>query len=401
MEGPQGPLSGYRVLELCSTIAGPVCARLLADFGADVIKVEPPDGDPARNVGGQVNGVSLYAASMFRNKKAVVIDLKTTAGRGLVARLARKTDVLIENFRPGTLDRLGLGYEALRKDNPGLVLVSISGFGQTGPYRSLPGYGVICEAVAGVRHMTGDPDRPPARVALAVTDYLAAVYGAFGAMMALLQRARTGVGQLVDVALYESAFALMEEAVPSYEKLGVVPSRQGARLMNMAPNNLYSTKDGSYILIAANNDAIFGRLAKAAGHPEWANDPRYATQRARGERAEDIDALVSAWTAKLDVAEVQRVLTDAGVPVSPVYTIADIFEDQHFRAREMLLRIPHPQLEHVTVAGVTPKLSASPGGVYRAGARLGEHTRDVLEHDLAMTPSEISHLEAQRVVVCG
>jgi len=222
-KAPKGPLVGYRVIELCSTIAGPVCARLFADFGADVIKIEPPEGDPARNFGGQIQDVSLYGASLFRNKRGVVIDLKTAEGRDLLLRLVERSDVLIENLRPGSLERLGFGYDKLRLRNCRIVLVRISGYGQTGPYSSLPGYGAICEAVAGVRHLIGDPDRPPARIALAATDYLTAVYAAFGAMMALLECKRTGEGQQVDVALYEAAFSMLEEAVPSYDKLGVIP----------------------------------------------------------------------------------------------------------------------------------------------------------------------------------
>jgi succinyl-CoA--D-citramalate CoA-transferase len=398
---PQGPLVGYRVLELGSTIAGPVCARLFADFGADVIKVEPPEGDAARNIGGRVEGVPLYSASMFRNKRAAVIDIRKPEGQKLLLQLAERCDVLIENFRPGTLERLGLGYEDLRQRNRGLVLVRISGYGQSGPYRELPGYGVICEAVGGVRHMTGDPDRPPARVAVAVTDYLTAVYAAFGAMMALLERQKTGEGQIIDAALYEAAFSMMEEAVPTYDKLGVISGRQGPRLMNLAPNSLYAAKDGKYVLIAANNDVIFRRLAKAMGHPEWGDDPRYATQRARGERADDVDAMVSQWTATLDGVELQRLLMEAEVPVSRVYTIADIFDDQHYRAREMLLKLPHPTIGDITLPGIVPKLSTSPGAVYRPGSALGQDTRDVLTRDLGMSAAEISELEGKRIVVCS
>jgi crotonobetainyl-CoA:carnitine CoA-transferase CaiB-like acyl-CoA transferase len=399
--GPKGPLIGYRVIELGSTIAGPVCARLFADFGADVIKVEPPAGDAARNIGGRVEGVSLYSASMFRNKRAAVIDIKKPEGQQLLLRLAERCDVLIENFRPGTMERLGLGYEDLKHRNRGIVLVRISGYGQSGPYQELPGYGVICEAVGGVRHMTGDPDRPPARVAVAVTDYLTAVYAAFGTMMALLERQKTGEGQIIDAALYEAAFSMMEEAVPTYDKLGIIPSRQGPRLMNLAPNSLYATRDGKYVLIAANNDVIFRRLAKAMGHPEWGDDARYATQRARGERADEVDNMVTQWTLTLDGMQLQQLLMEAEVPVSRVYTIADIFEDQHYRAREMLLKLPHPRIGDITLPGVVPKLSRSPGGVYRPGGALGQDTRDVLTRDLGMTPAEISELEDKRVVVCG
>lgn len=396
-----GPLRGHRVVELCSTIAGPVCARLLADFGAEVIKIEAAEGDPGRNFGAQVDGVSLYGASMYRNKRSIVLDLKTPEGRDIALKLLDQADVLVENFRPGVLDRLGLGEDVLRQRNPRLVTVRISGYGQTGPYRDLPGYGAICEAVAGVRHLTGDPDRPPARCALPTTDYLTAVYAAFGTMLALYERTRTGEGQMIDAALYESAFSQMEQPVTSYERTGTVPTRQGPRLMNTAPNSLYPTSDDHWVLIAANNDAIFRRLATVMGHPEWGTDPRYATQRARGQQVEEMDALVSDWSRQYTAKEVQRLLMEAEVPVAPVYTIADIFEDQHYRAREMLMRIPHPKLGEVTVPGVVPKLSRTPGRIVKAGSGLGEDTRDVLTRDLGLTPEEISRLEQAGAVWCG
>ena len=396
-----GPLSGHRVVELSSTIAGPVCARLLADFGADVIKIESPEGDPGRNFGAQVDGVSLYGTSMYRNKRAIVLDLKNPEGRDIALKLLDKADVLVENFRPGVLDRLGLGEEVLRKRNPGLVTVRISGYGQTGPYRDLPGYGAICEAVAGVRHLTGDPDRPPARCALATTDYLTAVYAAFGTVMALYERTRSGIGQMIDVALYESAFSQMEEAVPTYERTGTIPMRQGPRLMNTAPNSLYPTNDDHWVLIAANNDAIFRRLSKTMGHAEWCTDTRYATQRARGERVEEVDGLVTAWTSQHSADQIQRQLIEAEVPVSRVNTIADIFEDQHYKAREMLLKIPHPKLGEVTMTGVVPKMSRTPGRVTKAGSGVGEDTREVLMSELGLTAQAIDRLEASHAIWCG
>ena len=393
-----GPLSGYRVIEMCSTIAGPVCARLMADFGAEVIKIEPPEGDAARNMGLQDEGESLYCASMLRNKKTICVDLKTDDGKALVRELLRSADFLIENFRPGTLERLGFGYEALSADNPRLIMVRISGFGQDGPYSHLPGYGAICEAVGGVRHMTGDPDRPPARVALATTDYLTAVYAAFGAMLALEERHRSGRGQVIDTALYETAFSMMESYVPAYPRLGVVPARQGPRLMNTAPNSLYETRDGSYVLLAANNDAIFRRLAKAVGHPEWADDERFATQLARGQRVDEIDGLVQAWARGQDAAVIVPMLQDAGVPVAKVYTIADIFADPHFAARGMLQSLSHPRLGEVVVPGVIPKLGRTPGEIREPGHRLGEDTDAVLSTVLGLAPERIAALHAAGVV---
>ncbi|MGB3070432.1 MAG: CaiB/BaiF CoA-transferase family protein [Ottowia sp.] len=396
--GATGPLTGYRVLELSSTIAGPVCARLFADFGAEVIKIEPPEGDPARNMGLQDEGESLYCASMLRNKSTVCIDLKTEKGRALVHELAQSADFLIENFRPGTLERLGLGYDELSRDNPGLIMVRISGYGQDGPYSHLPGYGAICEAIAGVRHLTGDPDRPPARVALAVTDYLTAVYAAFGAMLALEQRHRSGKGQVVDAALYEAAFSMMESYVPSFPRLGVIPKRQGPRLMNTAPNSLYPARDDNYVLIAANNDAIFGRLAAAMDHPEWAADTRYATQIERGKRVDEVDAMVEAWTMQHPAADIVAKMHAAGVPVAKVYTIADVFADPHFAARDMLVKVAHPRLGEVVLPGVVPKLSASPGGIREPGHLLGADTDQVLATKLGMSEEEIASLRAAQII---
>jgi crotonobetainyl-CoA:carnitine CoA-transferase CaiB-like acyl-CoA transferase len=388
-----GPLAGTTVLELCSTIAGPACGRLLADFGARVIKVEPPGGDSMRSMGKHVGDVSLYAATLLRNKEAVAIDLKTEDGKRLVRALADRADVLVENYRPGVLERLGLGYDELSSTNPGLVMVRISGFGQTGPYSQRPGYGAICEALAGVRHMTGDPDRPPARVALATTDYLTAVYAAWGATMALLSRKTTGVGQVVDVALYEAAFSQMEAYTNAYEKLGYVPTRVGPNLPTMAPNSLYPTRDGSYVLIAANSDPTFRRLIDVMGQPGLLEDPRFCSIRARGANIEACNEVVSAWTRTLDADEVERLLVEAEVPVSRVNTIADIYEDPHYRARDMLVRVPHPTLGHTTQHGIVPKLSATPGRIVRSGPDYAQDTEAVLKDMLGLDAAELERLE--------
>ncbi len=394
-----GPLAGTTVLELCSTIAGPACARLLADFGAKVIKVEPPGGDSMRSMGKHVGDVSLYAATLLRNKQAITIDMKTKRGRELVRALAERADVLVENYRPGVLERLGLGYEALSKTNPGLVMVRISGYGQTGPYSQRPGYGAICEAVAGVRHMTGDPDRPPARVALATTDYLTATYAAFGASMALLARQRTGRGQVVDVALYETAFSQMEAYVGAFEKLGYVPKRVGPNLPTMAPNSLYPTADASFVLIAANSDPTFKRLIDVMGQPELLDDARFCSIRARGTHLDACNGVVAAWTRRHAGEAIEALLVAAEVPVSRVYTIADIYQDPHYKARDMLLKVPHPALGHTTQHGIVPKLSDTPGKVVRSGPDYGQDTRAVLKAELGLADDEIEHLIAQGVVV--
>lgn len=398
---PSGPLVGYRVLELCSTIAGPACTRLMADFGAEVIKVEPFEGDSLRSLGYHEGETSLYASSLLRNKKAVTIDIKTPRGLSLVRALAKQCDVVVENFRPGTLERLGIGYDVLQQDNPGIVLVRISGYGQSGPYKAKAGYGAICEAMAGVRHMTGDPDRPPARVGLALTDYLTSVYAAYGATMALLQREKTGRGQVVDAALYESAFSMMESIVPAYDRLKVVPSRSGSRLQSTAPNNLYVGNDGAYVLITANNDKVFGQLARAMNAGHLVQDPRFATVRARARHVDLIDEAVGGWVKRYSAREVQDRLDAAGVPVSLVYTIEDIFSDPHFHAREMLVPVAHPRLGSLTMTGVTPKLSETPGCVHRSGPELGEDTAGVLGERLGLREDELRLLEEQGVIKLG
>ena len=394
----EGPLAGYTVIELCSTIAGPACARLLADFGAEVIKIEPADGDPVRNMGSHDGNVSLYATSILRNKQSVSINLRTPQGQSLVRQLIAQADIVVENFRPGTLERLGLDYASLSKDNPGLVMVRISGYGQTGPYKDRPGYGVTCEAIAGVRHMTGDPDRPPARVALAVTDEHTAVFAAFGALMAILQRQKTGKGQIVDSTLYESAFSMMEPHVPAYDRLKIIPKRVGSNLPSTAPNSLYPTKEGSFVLIAANNDVIFKRLAQAMDQPELSTDERYATQRARAARVKEVNKIVEDWAAHYSAAEIETRLIAAEVPVSKVFTIEDIFHDPHFKQREMLVQVPHPEFGELTLMGVVPKLSDTPGKVRHAGHKVGQDTTEVLQKKLGLNADELNELLKQGVI---
>ncbi len=398
---PKGPLTGYRVLELGSTIAGPFCARLLADFGAEVIKVEPLSGDPVRFMGEFDDGVSLYGATILRNKKLISVDIKTDQGWEIVRDLMVKADIVVENFRPGTLERLGLGYENISQDNPGLILVRISGYGQNGPYSSRPGYGVTAESVAGVRHLTGEPDRPPARVAAALTDQLTAAYAAYGAMMALLTREKTGKGQVVDAALYEAAFSLMEPYVPAYERNGTIPKRIGPKLPNAAPNSLYLSKDGDYVLISANNDAIFRRLAEVMEQPELADDPRYATQLARSQRVDEVDDIVARWAVRFSGKELEEKLLDASVPTARVYTMKEIFNDPHFRERDQLIEMPHEKFGKLTVIGIAPKLSETPGEVYQLGGEVGRDTRDVLRTILGKPEEEIAALEQSRAIRTG
>lgn len=393
------PLTDLTVVEICSTIAGPACARLLADFGADVTKIEPMEGDGVRQMGRHVDDVSLYAATILRGKKSIALDLKSEEGARIAHALIDQADILVENNRPGVLERLGFGYEDLARTNPGLIMVRISGYGQDGPYSDRPGYGATCEAVGGVRHMTGDPDRPPARVALATTDYLTSVYAAFGAMAAVHERQRSGLGQVVDVALYEAAFTQMEPYVPAYEKLGFIPKRVGPNLPTMAPNSLYPTADGSWMLIAANSDIIFRRLTDMMGQPELATDERFATIRARGtpENMKEIDRIIGLWTSQLDSPTLAARLLAASIPSAPVNTIADIYKDEHFQARDMLVKVAHPVLGHTTQAGVVPKLSRTPGGIRHTGPDLGADTRQILA-GMGLTEQQVQELIDRKVV---
>lgn len=397
----QGPLSGYRVLELGSTVAGPFCGRLLADFGAEVIKVEPVDGDPVRTMGKRCQGESLYAASILRNKSLISLDLRAQEGRDIVRTIASRCDVLVENFRPGTLEKWGLGYESLSDLNPKLVMVRISGFGQDGPYRERPGYGVIGEAVSGLRYVTGDPDRPPTRAAVSLTDQLTGLYAAFGAVMALLDCVRSGRGQQIDATLYESAFSMMEPHVPAYDKLGFVANRAGSSLPDSTPNNLYPTAEGSSIHITAMADAVFRRLATAMGQPELADHPDYARAVSRSAHSEALDQLVGRWTASLPLEELERRLEAADVPATRIYSMADIFADPHFRARDMLVPLQHEVLGNVRVAGVVPKLSRTPGRLYRSGGSIGRDTRAVLREMADLSAGEIAQLTDKHIVKCS
>ncbi|WP_255640214.1 CaiB/BaiF CoA transferase family protein [Cupriavidus sp. EM10] len=308
------PLSGYTVIELGSTVAGPFCGRLLADFGATVIKVEAAEGDALRSMGSHKDGISLYALSMFRNKEVISVDLRTEEGQSLLRQLIDKADFVVENFRPGTLERWGLAYESLSATNPGLIMVRISGYGQDGPYSHRPGYGVIGEAISGLRSITGDPDRPPARVATSLSDYLTGLYGAFGAMLALEARHCTGRGQVVDTALAECAFSFMEPHVMAYDQLGIVAQRAGSRLPGSSPNNLYQSGDGCYIHVAALADPIFRRLCVAMDQPDLANDPRYSSNQMRSRNSDEVDAVVQTWIGAHGYDEIHSVLGDYDIP---------------------------------------------------------------------------------------
>lgn len=394
------PLDGVRVLELGTTIAGPFCGRLLCDFGAEVVKVEPPEGDPIRGAGKSYQGKSLYAASILRGKRLIVADLRKSEAQALIKRLVPRFDIVIENFRPGGMEKWGLGYADLAKLHPGLVMVRISGYGQTGPYSARPGYGIVCEAVGGLRYVIGDPDRPPARANIGLTDYITGLYAAFGAMMALRHREHTGQGQYVDTALYECAFSFMEQHVPAFDKLGFIAQRTGAGMSDSYVNNMFATRDGVYVHVQGSQSNSFRRLCAAMGQAELATDPRFAERRARNEHGAEIDAIVAQWVGGRDYADMETAFNAEGVTFTRVYSMADCFGDPHFAARGMLARIKDETLGDVAVAAPVPRLSATPARIDRAGGEIGENTREVLREYLGMDETEIDGLVAAGAIAC-
>jgi formyl-CoA transferase len=389
-----GPLSGIRVLELGTLIAGPFCAKTLADFGAEVIKVEPPgEGDPLRRWRKMRNGVSLWWHVQSRNKKSITLDLRQPEGQDIVRRLARECHVVIENFRPGALEKWNLGWEVLSRENPKLVLVRISGYGQTGPYRERPGFAAIGEAMGGLRYVTGYPDRPPVRPNLSVGDTLASLHGVIGALLAL----RSGEGQVVDVALYESVFNVTESLLPEYDGLGEVRQRSGSTLPGIAPSNLYPCSDGSHVLIAGNADALYRRLMSAIGREDLRDDPALARNDGRAAQMERIDNAIAAWTSQRTQDEILLEMQKAEVPAGRIYTAADIAADPHYAARGMLQQVTAGDGEPLKVPGIIPKLSATPGAIRSPAPRLGEHTAEVLQ-GLGFSEAEISVMRAKKII---
>lgn len=394
-----GPLSGIRVVELGTLIAAPFAARLLAEFGAEVIKIEQPgSGDPLRTWRKLHQGTSLWWYLQSRNKKSIAIDLKSPEGRDVALRLAAQADVVIENFRPGSLEKLGLGWDVLSKLNPDLTLVRISGYGQSGPYRDRSGFGAIGEAMGGLRFTTGDPDSPPARVGISIGDSLASLHGVIGALMSLL-RVKTGQGrgQIVDVSLYESVFNLMESLVPEYDLMGHVRSRTGGALPGISPSNTYPSSDGRHVVIAGNSDAIFRRLMRVVGRPDLADDPALASNDGRVRSNALLDAAIAAWTSERTMEEILARLDAADVPAGRIYSVADIVDDPHYAAREMILPTELPGDVTVKMPGIAPKLSDTPGAVKWPGPTLGQHTDEVLT-GLGMQAGVIAQLRRSGVV---
>lgn len=394
------PLDDIRVIEMGSLLAGPFCGQLLGDFGAEVIKIEDPkSGDPLRQWGREKpQGQSLWWPIVARNKKSVTINLRTPEGQDLVRKLVAEADVLLENFRPGTLERWGLSPEELWKINPGLIVTRVTGYGQTGPYSSRAGFGAIGEAMGGIRHVTGDPDRPPARAGISIGDSLAATYAALGTLVALHNRERTGKGQIVDSALYEATLAMMESMLPEWKLGGYERGRSGSTLPNVAPSNVYPTKDGEMVLIAGNQDTVFRRLVEAMGRPELADSEEYATHDARGARMQELDQLIADWTVTMDAEPLLELMADAGVPAGRIYKAKDMFADPHFAAREAIVTVQHPKLGDFPMQNVFPKLSETPGKVRSVGPELGQHNQEIYTKLLGIDEDTVSSLRAAGVI---
>lgn len=401
MSGSAGPLAGIRVLELGSLIAGPFAGRLLADMGAEVVKVEAPDTpDPMRQWGqATYKGRRLWWTVQSRNKYCITLNLRLPEGQALFRRLAQQADVVIENFRPGTLEQWQLGWDELSAVNPRLILVRVSGFGQTGPYRDRAGFGAVAEAMGGLRYVTGFPDRPPVRLGISLGDAVAALYATIGTLAALQERHRSGRGQVVDVSITEAVFSLMESAVPDYGRTGHVRERSGNILPGIAPSNVYPTRDGQYLVIGANQDRVFRRLCEVLGHPEVAEDPRFATHEARGQHQEALDDLIAQWTRQWDQKALAERLHQAGIPAGPIYSIADIMQDPHFLAREMIVQMEDPELGPVEVPGPVPKFSRTDSRLRWTGpAHPGEHNQEIYQRWLGLEPSALEALHRQGVV---
>lgn len=393
-----GPLAGLKVIEMGQLIAGPFAGKTLADFGADVVKIEPPgSGDPLRNWRLLKNGTSVWWQVQSRNKRSVALDLRQPPAQELVRQLAAEADVLIENFRPGALENWGLDPQQLIEANPRLVVLRISGYGQTGPYRDRPGFGVVGEAMGGLRHLTAEPGRVPVRVGVSIGDTLAALHGVIGILLALHERQRFGRGQVIDVALYEAVFNCMESLLPEFSAFGAVRGPGGSALPGIAPSNAYLCSDGGYALIAGNGDSIYKRLMAAIGRADLGNDPGLANNAGRVERVDEIDAAIGAWTKTRTVDEVLRVLDGAGVPAGRIYTVADIAADPHYAARGMLQEITLDDGERLTVPGIVPKLSRTPGGQRRNAPGLGQDTEAVMR-ELGLTDEQIAGLKSRGVI---
>lgn len=394
-------LEGIKVLELGSLIAGPFAGRLMAEFGAEVIKVEPPGkGDPLRDWSHIYEGTSLWWRLQSRNKKSITVDLKSEEGQGIIKSLVEECDIIIENFRPGTMEKWNLGYEQLSAVNPGIIMVRVSGYGQTGPYKDKAGFGSIGESMGGLRYLTGNPDRPPTRVGVSLGDSLAAMYSVIGALMAIYHRDinGTGKGQVVDVALYEAVFSLLEGSLPEFDKLGVVRERTGSSLPGIAPSNTYKCKDGKYVVIGGNGDAIFKRMMNAIGQSGLAEDDRFTSNSGRAAHADLLDQVIEDWTKTVDFECALKTLDDAKVPAGSIYNIEDIVNDPHYQSREMIQDFKQDEKESFKIPGVVPKMSATPGETKWLGPDLGQHTEEIMKSLLAFDEKKIEELKSKGII---
>ncbi len=395
----RGPLADLRLIEVGTLIAGPFCGQILGDMGADIIKVEPPGrGDPMRYWGREKAGKSLWWPVLARNKKAITLDLRQKEGQDLLRELVRKTDFLVENFRPGTLEKWGCGYSELASINAGLIMIRVSGYGQTGPMASQAGFGAIGEAMGGLRYVVGDPDSPPSRVGISIGDSLAATFAALGALSALHYRHVSGRGQVVDSAIYEAVLGMMESLVTEYDQTGHIRERSGAILPQIAPSNVYPTRDGSLVLIAANQDNVFTRLAQAMGEPSLAVQAEYRTHADRGSHQRQLDEHISRWSLTLTRDELLQKMRDSGVPAGLIYRAPEMLADPHFKAREAIVSVPHPDFGELKMQNVAPKLSATPGGVRTPAPTLGQHNDEIYLDLLGLEPARYRDLKERGII---
>ncbi|SES25977.1 formyl-CoA transferase [Psychrobacillus sp. OK032] len=395
-----GALEGIKVLELGSLIAGPFAGRLFADFGAEVIKVEPPKkGDPIRKWRVLHEGTSLWWYVQSRNKQSVTLDLRTEEAQEIIKKLAKEVDVIIENFKPGTLESWGIGYETLKEINPKIIMVRVSGYGQDGPYKNKPGFGSIGEAMGGIRYLTGHEDRPPTRVGISLGDSVAALYAVIGALMAIYHRdVKGGDGQFIDVALYEAIFSLMESTVPEYDQFGIVRERSGSTLPGIAPSNSYLCKDGKYVVIGANGDGIFKRLMTAIERLDLCNDPKYETNDGRVKHSEYLDSIIESWTKQHSLEDALVILDKNSIPAGAIYSVSDIMEDPHYLARDMICDLEVENLGTLKVPGIVPKLSETPGSIKWAGPTLGKHTEQVLKSIPGFDDEYVQELKSKGII---
>lgn len=394
------PLKGIRVIEMGTLLAGPFTGRLLADFGAEVIKVEPPGkSDPMRNWGKKKDGVGLWWPIQSRNKRSITLNLREEAGQNILKDLVKESDIIIENFRPGTMERWGLSYEELSEINQKIIMVRTSGFGQTGPYKSRAGFGSVAEAMGGLRYVTGFPDRAPSRIGISIGDTLAALFATIGCLTALHERERSGQGQVVDTAIYEAVFSVMESTIPDYLLTGYIRERMGNILPGVAPSNIYLTKDETYIVIGANSDGVFKRLCKAMGDSELADDPNYATHDARAKNMKELDVLIERWTKSLPSDECLALLEKNGVPSGMIYSAKEIVEDPQYKEREMIVSVDHPELGEFPMPGIVPKLSRTPGKVTKPGAEvMGKDNESIYHSLLGLSNEEIRELQNNNII---